>query len=116
MISLTRRQGLTLALGLGAATATRHAIAQPSRNVLVGGFDVGPGGYPRNFNPLAATAGFQWLNLYFDTLVLYDPKLERIVGSLAQRIEPNDEKTSFAFHLVPNVKWHDGQPFTSADV
>lgn len=116
MISLTRRQGLALALGLGAATATRHAIAQPARNVLVGGFDVGPGGYPRNFNPLAATAGFQWLNLYYDTLVLYDPSMEKINGSLAQSSESNADKTRYTFHLLPNVKWHDGQDFTSADV
>ncbi len=78
---------MALALNLGIAAAATRAYAQPSRNVLIGGFDVGPGGYPNNFNPLAATAGFQWLNLYYDTLVLYDGKLETIQGSLAQRVE-----------------------------
>lgn len=116
MFALTRRHGLTLALGLGAAATTRHGFAQPSRNVLVGGFDVGPGGYPRNFNPLAATAGFQWLNLYYDALVLYDAALETINGSLAQRVKSNPDKTRYTFHLLPNVKWHDGQDVTSADV
>lgn len=114
MLTLTRRQGLA------AATATllaRAARAQPARNVMVGGFDVGPGGYPGNFNPLAATAGFQWLNLYYETLVLYETTaLENIVGALAASFETNDGKTQYTFHLVDNAKWHDGVPFTSDDV
>ena len=114
MVTLTRRQGLSIA---GAALLARSSRAQPARNVLVGGFDVGPGGYPGNFNPLAATAGFQWLNLYYETLVLYETTgLENIVGSLAAGSETNDNKTQLIFHLAPNVKWHDGTPFTSADV
>ena len=126
VIGLTRRGSLaaTLGLGLGALglgtlgltrrfpTEFRATFAQRAGRR----FRCRAGRLPAQLHPLAATAGFQWLNLYRWTLVLYDPKLERIVGSLAQRIEPNDEKTSFAFHLVPNVKWHDGQPFTSADV
>ena len=55
MAKLTRRQGLGLVL---AGAAARGARAQPARNVMIGGFDVGPGGFPKNFNPLAATAGF----------------------------------------------------------
>ena len=114
MLTLTRRQGLSLA---SAAVAARSARAQPARNVLVGGFDVGPGGYPGNFNPLAATAGFQWLNLYYETLVLYETTaLENIVGSLAEKFEANAARTEYTFHLAPDVKWHDGAPFTSDDV
>ena len=116
MITLTRRDSLALALNLGIAAAAAPASAQMARNVLIGGFDVGPGGYPNNFNPLAATAGFQWLNLYYDTLVLYDANMESIHGSLARVVEPNADKTAYTFHLEPNVKWHDGQDFTSADV
>jgi len=114
MLRLTRRQGLSLAI---AAAAARTARAQPARNVMVGGFDVGPGGYPGNFNPLAATAGFQWLNLYYETLVLYETTaLENIVGALAAKFEANAARTEYTFHLAPDTKWHDGTPFTSADV
>lgn len=115
MMQMTRRQSLALAGGL-AITGARRARAQASRNVMVGGFDVGPGGFQGNFNPLAATAGFQWLNLYYETLVLYDAALENIKGALAASFESNPEKTRFMFHLVPDAKWHDGSAFTSTDV
>lgn len=35
---------------------------------------------------------------------------------LAERWEISDDKRTYTFHLRPNVKWHDGEPFTSADV
>jgi len=43
----------------GAATEAQAAT-------LSGGFDVGPGGFQGNFNPLAATAGFTWLSIYYE--------------------------------------------------
>src|SRR5580658_10273417 len=114
MLTLTRRQGVSLAI---AAAAAHTARAQPARKVMTGGFDVGPGGYPGNFNPLAATAGYQWLNLYYETLVLYEtPALENIVGALAASFGSNATRTEYTFHLAPNVTWHDGTPFTSDDV
>jgi peptide/nickel transport system substrate-binding protein len=53
-----------LAIGgllLGATAFTTPAFAQDVKTIT-GGFDVGPGGFPKNFNPLAATGGFTWLN------------------------------------------------------
>ncbi len=115
---LTRRDALGAALGTAAAVMLAPgARAQTAgRNVLIGGFDVGPGGLQGNFNPLAATAGFQWLNLYFETLVLYDAKLETIAGALAVNFESNPDKTQYTFHLDPKAAWHDGTPFVADDV
>jgi peptide/nickel transport system substrate-binding protein len=113
MAKLTRRQGLGLAL---AGAVAHGARAQPARNVMIGGFDVGPGGFPKNFNPLAATAGFTWLNCYYETLLLYDPTMTTIGGALAASYEASADGTAYTFHLVDNAKWHDGAPFTSADV
>ena len=107
--------GLAMALAL-AAFATTPAPAQQDRNVMVGAFDVGPMGQQGNFNPLIATAGFTWLNMYFETLVLYDAKLETISGALAQSFEVSPDKTRYSFKLAPGVKWHDGKPLTAADV
>ncbi|MGO8462889.1 peptide ABC transporter substrate-binding protein, partial [Rhizobium ruizarguesonis] len=44
---------------------------------LSGVFDVGPGGFQVNFNPLASTAGFTWLIVYYEPLITYDEKLQR---------------------------------------
>ena len=51
----------------------------------------------------------------FDTLIKVDSKF-KIVPSLAKSWESSADGLHFTFHLEPNVKWHDGKPFTSDDV
>ena len=36
--------------------------------------------------------------------------------SLAKSWEVSDDQLTYTFHLQPNAQWHDGKPFTSADV
>lgn len=81
---------------------------------LSGGFDVGPGGFQGNFNPLAATAGFTWLSIYFEPLVTYDEKLQKVVGVLAGSFDVSPDQLTYTFKLA-DAKWHDGKPFTSKD-
>jgi len=109
-----RRNFNTLALSAALLSSTGMASAQDARTIS-GGFDVGPGGMPGNFNPLSATAGFTWLTLYFEPLVIYDAKLEKIVGALASAYEVSADQLSYTFHLT-DAKWHDGQAFTAEDV
>src|SRR6267142_6120410 len=57
----------------------------------------------------------------FNNLVLFDPKEkinspDHIVPDLAESWSWNDDKTRLTFKLRQGVKWHDGKPFTSADV
>jgi peptide/nickel transport system substrate-binding protein len=57
----------------------------------------------------------------FNNLVVFDPKekqnsLEHIVPELATSWKWNDDGTTLTFALRSGVKWHDGKPFTSADV
>ncbi|MFO1087555.1 MAG: ABC transporter substrate-binding protein, partial [Reyranellaceae bacterium] len=57
----------------------------------------------------------------FNNLVFFDPakKLnspDDIVPELAESWSWNDDKTQLTFKLRQGVKWHDGKPFTSADV
>jgi len=40
----------------------------------------------------------------------------RVIPDLATRWDISPDGLTYTFHLAPNVKWHDGQPFTSADV
>src|SRR5215831_766738 len=57
----------------------------------------------------------------FNNLVLYDQhkaqnSLDTIVPDLAESWSWNEERTRLTFKLRDGVKWHDGKPFTSADV
>lgn len=51
----------------------------------------------------------------FEGLVSYD-KDNRAVPALATRWEVSDDGLSITFKLRSGVRWHDGKPFTSADV
>lgn len=51
----------------------------------------------------------------YDGLLEYDSKTEAKPG-LAESWSVSDDGTSITFKLREGVKWHDGEPFTSADV
>lgn len=55
------------------------------------------------------------VSFLFDPLVNFDTKYNPIPG-LAEKWETSSDNKSWTFHLRPGVTWHDGQPFTSADV
>ena len=78
----TLTRAISVAALLGATALTTSAAAQEQKTIT-GGFDVGPGGFQGNFNPLAATGGFTWLNVYFEPLVNYNADLTAIEGALA---------------------------------
>src|SRR5437870_7453321 len=57
----------------------------------------------------------------FNNLVLFDQhvpqnRVESIVPELATRWSWSEDGTELSFKLRPGVKWHDGRPFTAADV
>ena len=57
----------------------------------------------------------------FNNLVVFDPAkkqntLDGIVPDLATSWKWNDDGTKLTFQLRQGVTWHDGRPFTSADV
>ena len=108
-------QGLAFPAPLmrGSSALPLPAFAQDK--TITGGFDVGPGGFPKNFNPLAATAGFMWLKTYFEPLVIYNADLSALEGALAKSFTVSDDQKTYTFALV-SESWHDGKPFTSADV
>ncbi len=81
-----------------ACLALAPAFAQKS--VISGGFDVGPGGFPGNFNPMAASAGFTWLSTYFEPLVVYDAKLEKLAPALATSWQVSPDKLTYTFKLA----------------
>ena len=53
--------------------------------------------------------------LVYNGLVKYDKNMN-IVGDLAESWKVSANGLIITFHLRKGVKWHDGQPFTAADV
>jgi peptide/nickel transport system substrate-binding protein len=57
----------------------------------------------------------------FNNLVLFDPmkkveSVDSVIPELAEKWSWQDNYRNLVFFLRKNVKWHDGQPFTSKDV
>lgn len=111
--TITRALAIT-GLLLGATSFTTPTFAQDIKTIT-GGFDVGPGGFPKNFNPLVATAGFTWLNTYYEPLVIYNADLSALEGALATDFSVSEDQLAYTFHLAEET-WHDGDAFSSKDV
>lgn len=54
-------------------------------------------------------------SLVYNGLIRYDKNLE-IEGELAESWQISDDNRTMTFYLRKDVKWHDGKPFTAADV
>ncbi len=107
---------LAMVAMLLAPAATTTARQEAGGGVLVGAFDVGPGGCPECPNPLQAGAGFTWYEMYFSKLMLYDVDFTAVQGELAESWTINEDATEYVITLRSGVLWHDGEPFTSEDV
>jgi peptide/nickel transport system substrate-binding protein len=78
---------------------------------------------PHTLDPVVSTMTFEddVFQLEFDGLIRYDghahaiPDLARAAPTLANGGVSRDGKT-ISYHLMPNVRWHDGVPLTAADV
>ncbi|MHA4866077.1 ABC transporter substrate-binding protein [Duganella sp. PWIR1] len=99
-----------------AALLSLTACAAATGQTFTGAFDVGASGNAQKFNPLTASAGFSFYNKYFSTLTLYDVGLQNISGDLAESWTYAKDGKSLIIKLRQDVTWHDGKPFTAADV
>jgi len=70
-----------------------------------------------NLIPLLAsdTASHNIAGMVYNGLVKYDKDMN-IVGDLAESWDISSNGLVITFHLRKGVKWHDGRPFTAADV
>ncbi|MDX9888654.1 MAG: ABC transporter substrate-binding protein [Anaerovoracaceae bacterium] len=68
-------------------------------------------------NPLSAwmQVSYEALLLLYDPLVRYDENLDP-GPCLAKSWEISEDELTWTFNLMEDVLWHDGEPFTSADV
>ncbi|MEJ2201834.1 MAG: peptide-binding protein, partial [Desulfuromonadaceae bacterium] len=74
-------------------------------------------GEPSNLLPVLASdsASSEINSLVYNGLVRYDKDL-KLEGELAESWEISPDNLTITFHLRRGVSWHDGAPFTSADV
>jgi peptide/nickel transport system substrate-binding protein len=74
-------------------------------------------GEPNNLLPVLSSdsASSDINHLVYNGLVRYDKDLH-LEGELAESWDISKDQLTITFHLRKNVKWHDGEPFTSADV
>src|SRR5690349_17445102 len=111
------RAVLALALILSVLVAAwPHAVAaqfaRPGGTLVIGA-----GNDPGQFNPGITTAGgthFVTGNIY-NGLLMLDEQFNPM-PDLAESWTVSPDGTIYTFNLAHNVTWHDGQPFTSADV
>ncbi len=84
---------------------------------LGGSITYGMTGDPVIFNPILSTGGFAGpiISRTFNGLVKANENLE-MVGDLAESWTFSEDGLVWTFKLKKDVRFHDGQPFTSADV
>ena len=106
--------GVALCAFAAAAAGCGHGTSTESPSATL---VVALNGDPGAMNPAVTTSGntHPVTDQIFNGLVGLDEKLSP-VPELAERWTVEDEGRTYRFALRRGVQWHDGQPFTSADV
>jgi len=109
---------ITLLAACGKQTTEDNALYSSDKKPAYGDILVsGAIGDASNLIPLLASdsASHGIAGMIYNGLVKYDKNMN-IVGDLAESWEISPNGLVITFHLRKGVRWHDGQPFTSADV
>jgi peptide/nickel transport system substrate-binding protein len=101
---------LLAACGNSTTTTTTH-----HKQVLHLGAFVGPS-FTKLTSPYNGNAQVGTLGMVYETLFFTNLNDGTSTGLLGQSSEWNSDNTQLTVHLRQNVKWNDGQPFSSADV
>jgi len=114
---LTKKNLIAIAILLiMASTVLAPATAQNAQNEFTFRFSLTEGA-PKNFVQVTGGGPQQYISaLIFDPLVVVDLITFDILPSLAETWDISSDGLTYTFHLTHNAKWHDGVPFTSADV
>jgi peptide/nickel transport system substrate-binding protein len=83
-----------------------------------GTYNEGVVGQPSYINPLlsqTSEADADLVELIYSGLLKYDGQ-GNLVNNLAESYEISQDQKTYTFHVRKDVKWHDGEPLTAADV
>jgi peptide/nickel transport system substrate-binding protein len=105
---------------LSACTNAENPGQNPSPNPggsSTGTLRVGWSSEPDTLNPMTtySTEAQEVLQLVYDKLLDYDAHLN-VVPGLAEKTAVSDDGNTITYALRSGVQWHDGTPFTAADV
>ncbi|HVX30785.1 MAG TPA: peptide-binding protein [Nitrolancea sp.] len=101
------------------ATPNSGTIGTPEPAAHTGGTLVqAAGADATTLNPIleADTVSADITSLIFDALVQVDPQTTEPRGDMAKSWEISTDALTYTFTLQDRITWHDGQPFTAADV
>ncbi len=103
-------------------------VNEPEHNAHTGNFSAegpsygdimvdGSTGDASNLIPILSSdsASHDIAGMIFNGLVKYDKDM-KVVGDLAESWDISEDGLVITFHLRRGVRWHDGNPFTAADV
>jgi peptide/nickel transport system substrate-binding protein len=95
------------------ATEAASAVQPPAEKIL----KVGWSSEPDTMNPLTtySTEAQEIIALIYDKLISYDLNFKP-EPALATDYSYSEDGLTVTFNLRPDVKWHDGEPFTAEDV
>ena len=117
-----RWQALIAFLGIVLLAAILSSTAREFTRLIVpakgGVYTEAVVGLPQTINPLLSFGNEldrDLTGLIFQGLVTLNERGEP-APSLAERWEISPDQLEYTFHLRPGVRWHDGAPFTAADV
>jgi peptide/nickel transport system substrate-binding protein len=74
------------------------------------------GDFTNGFSPYSSSSNYGSQGMIYETLLFFNRMNSEVKPWLAQSYNFSSDAKTLTFHLRPNVKWSDGQPFTSADV
>jgi peptide/nickel transport system substrate-binding protein len=99
--------------GAGPTSQLSNATSAPSGplSVVIGDF-----AEPNSLNPALSTESPRVSRQMFLGLVAPDAKTGSAVPDLAEKWDQSPDGLTYTFHIRPNVKWSDNQPFTADDV
>lgn len=108
---------LTILLAAGSQANGAVDGRTPASPVRYGGTLVVASGDPVSFNPAITSSGqtHPVTGQMFNGLIRLD-RYFRARPELARTWSISKDGRTYTFKLAPNVRWHDGRPFTSADV
>src|SRR5215211_7446316 len=98
---------LVLPAGARLAPSAAAQVTGPSFSAMI---------YQATPNPWQMAGTAVWTALVFDTLIAWDENYSGIIPSLAESWSASEDGLVYTFKLRQGVTWHDGQPFTSADI